>query len=131
MRFRIFVLIALVAWLACVAPGFAQQEKAGDLISGRWTGTWGPSRTDRNDVTVTLKWDGKALTGDVDSEGQIIPIKKGTYDAKAGTVHMEADAKGRGGQVVHYVIEGKLDNKTLSGSWNHDNRTGDFKIAKK
>ena len=39
MRFRIFVLFALVACLASVAPGFAQQEKAGDLISGRWTGT--------------------------------------------------------------------------------------------
>src|SRR6266566_4611095 len=117
MRFRIFAFVALVTCLVLVVPAFAQQEKAGDSLSGRWTGTWGPSRTDRNDVTVTLKWDGKALTGDVDSEGQIIPIKKGTYDAKAGTVHMEADAKGRGGQVVHYVIEGKLNNRTMSGSW--------------
>ena len=131
MRFRIFTFVSLLTCLALIMPAFAQQEKAGDSISGRWTGIWGPSRTDRNDVTVMLKWDGKALTGDVDSEGQIIPIKNGTYDAKAGTVHMEADAKGRGGQVVHYVIEGKLDNKTLSGSWNHDNRTGDFKIIKK
>ena len=131
MRFTIFALVSLIASLALLAPAFAQQGKAGDSITGSWTGTWGPNRSDRNDVTVTLKWDGKALTGSVDSEGQIIPIKKGTYDSKTGAVHMEADAKGRGGQIVHYVIEGKLDKDILSGSWNHDNRTGDFKITKK
>jgi hypothetical protein len=131
MRVRTLVFVSLAACLLLVVPSFAQQGKAGDSVTGSWTGTWGPNRNDRNDVTVVLKWDGKALTGDVDSEGQTIPINKGTFDAKTGTVHMEADAKGRGGQVVHYVIEGKVDNKTMSGSWNHDNRQGDFKITKK
>jgi hypothetical protein len=111
--------------------GFAQQGKSADPITGSWTGTWGPSPSDRNEVTVDLKWDGKTLTGKVNSEGQVIPIQKGTYDAKTSVIHMEADAKGRGGQVVHYVIEGKLDKGALSGSWNHDNRKGDFKITKK
>ena len=34
------------------------------------------------------------------------------------------------GKTVHYVIEGKLDKGTLSGSWNHDNRRGDFKVSR-
>ena len=130
MKFRILASLSLIACLILVIPAVAQQGKAGDSISGKWTGTWGPSPRDRNDVTVDLKWDGKALTGVVSSEGQNISIQKGTYDAKTGAVHMEADAKARG-QVVHYVIDGKLDKGTLSGSWNHDNRKGDFKILKK
>jgi len=44
---------------------------------------------------------------------------------------MEADAKGRGGQTIHYVIDGKVEKNTMTGSWNHDNRKGDFKITKK
>jgi hypothetical protein len=128
MQVRTF--LSLLACLLLVVPVFAQQGKA-DSIAGSWAGTWGPNRNDRNDVTVSLKWDGKTLTGNVDSEGQIIPIQKGTYDAKTGAVHMEADAKSRGGDIVHFVIDGKFENGTMSGTWNHDTRKGDFKITKK
>ena len=38
---------------------------ADDPLSGTWTGDWGPSTQDRNQVTVELKWDGKILTGNV------------------------------------------------------------------
>ena len=38
---------------------------ADDPLSGTWTGDWGPSERDRNQATVELKWDGKALTGTV------------------------------------------------------------------
>ena len=44
---------------------------------------------------------------------------------------LEADATGRGGNQVHYVIDGKLENGAMTGTWNHDNRKGDFKITKK
>jgi hypothetical protein len=36
-----------------------------------------------------------------------------------------------GGKDIHYVIDGKVENNTMTGSWNHDNRKGDFKIMKK
>jgi hypothetical protein len=57
-------------------------------------------------------------------------VQKATFDPKTGTVHMEADAASRG-RTVHYVIDGKVDKGTMTGSWNHDNRKGDFKITKK
>src|SRR5438552_3594581 len=106
MRVGVFAFASLVVCLVLAVSVFAQQGKTGDSITGSWEGTWGPNPSDQNDVTVDLKWDGKALTGNVNSEGQIIPIQKGAYDAKTGAVHMEADAKARGGQIVHYVIEG-------------------------
>ena len=59
-------------------------------------------------------------------------IQKGTFDSATGAVHLEADAKNlRGGGTIHYVIEGKLANGTMSGSWNHDASKGDFKLTKK
>jgi hypothetical protein len=79
---------------------------------------------------VALKWDGKALSGTVNPDSDKIQIQKATFDSKTGVVHMEATAKGRDGAPLHYVIDGKLENNTISGSWNHPARKGDFKITK-
>ena len=130
MRHIFLTVFCLVASLLLLLPVFARQNPASDPISGTWTGDWGPTRLDRNPVTVNLKWDGKALTGNVNPGPNAIPIKNGTFDGKTNMLHMEADAR-RGSQVLHYVVDGKLVKDTLSGSWNHDNRKGDFKISKK
>jgi hypothetical protein len=130
MRFRVLVFLSLIACLSILASAFAQ----GDPVSGTWSGDWGPSPNDRNDVTLSLKWDGKALSGNVTGGTNVsgsIPLQKTTFDPKTGAIHMEADAKGRGGQTIHYVIDGKVEKNTMTGSWNHDNRKGDFKITKK
>jgi hypothetical protein len=118
----------VVCCLAFAAPLFAQ--RGSDPLSGTWSGDWGPTPTHRNNVTVEFKWDGKALTGNVNPGPGAIALKKTTFDAASGAVHMEADAMGRCGQ-VHYIIDGKLANGTMTGSWNHDNQKGDFKISKK
>ena len=125
--------ICAVCLLMCFAIGtsMAAQPTAADPLSGTWTGDWGPSAADRNTVTVELKWDGKALTGTVNPGPNAVVLQKCTFDAKTGAIHMEADAKGRRGNDIHYVIDGKVENITMTGSWNHDNRKGDFKITKK
>jgi hypothetical protein len=112
-----------------VVPAFARQNA--DPISGKWSGDWGPSRFDRNRVTVDFKLaGGKTITGTVNSKGKVVPIKNGTFDPKTNAFHMEADAPGPGDRIVHFVIDGKLENNVLTGSWNHDTRKGDFKITK-
>ena len=129
MKFRGFVFIGIALWMAALVLA-----QGADPLSGTWSGDWGPSPGDRNDVTLNLKWDGKALTGNVTGGTNVtspIPLQKTSFDAKTGAVHMEADAKGRGGQTIHYVIDGKVDKNAMTGSWNHDNRKGDFKITKK
>jgi hypothetical protein len=130
MRLRVLASFAVVACLLMVVSVFAQGS---DPLSGTWTGDWGPSPSDRNDVTLVLKWDGKALTGNVTAGTNVtapIPLQKTSFDPKTGAIHMEADASSRG-RTVHYVIDGKVDKNTMTGSWNHDNRKGDFKITKK
>ena len=129
MKFRIVGFLSLVTCLVIVVSALAQ----GDPLSGTWAGDWGPSPNDRNDVTLQLKWDGKALTGNITSGTNVagqIPLQKTSFDPKTGAVHMEADASARG-RTIHYVVEGKVEKGTMTGSWNHDNRKGDFKLTKK
>src|SRR5260221_568049 len=101
MRLRVLGFLSIVACFLMVASALAQ----GDPLSGSWSGDWGPSPGDRNDVTLQLKWDGKALTGNVTGGTNVtspIALQKTSFDAKSGAVHMEADASSRG-RTVHYV----------------------------
>ncbi len=110
------------------APAAAPDASA-DPLTGTWKGDWGPSASHRNPVTLEMKLDGTALTGTVNPGPDAIPLK-GSFNKDAGTVMMEADAKGHDGKTVHYTIEGKVEGTTMSGSWNHDDKKGDFKITK-
>src|SRR5437762_10764893 len=72
----------VAASLMLSLPAVAQQNAVSDPISGTWSGDWGPTRFDRNPVTVNLKWDGKVLTGNVNPGPNAVAIKNGTFDAK-------------------------------------------------
>ncbi len=120
----------LAACLVVTAAAFAAVPAA-DPLSGTWTGDWGPSAADRNQVTLELKWDGKNLTGTVNPGPNAVEIQKATFTPETGAIHFEADAKNRRGNTVHYLVDGKVEKDTMTGSWSHDNRKGDFKISKK
>jgi hypothetical protein len=129
MKLRLLSSFSIVACLLIAIAALAQT----DPVSGTWTGDWGPSAGDRNRVTIDLKWDGKALSGGVTAGDNVtapIPLTKTTFDPKTGTIHMEADASGRRG-AVHYTIDGKVEKGAMTGTWTHDGRKGDFKLAKK
>src|SRR5258706_15973845 len=111
MRVKNVVLAGILA-----SVGFA--ALAAESLSGTWAGDWGPSASDRNNVTVELKFDGKSkVTGTVNPGPNAVDLKNGTFDEKTGALHLEADAKGRRGNDIHYVIDGKLEKDALSGSW--------------
>jgi hypothetical protein len=124
------VKLALLAVL--LAGGFivVVSSAADDPVSGTWKGDWGPSASDRNQVTVELKWDGKNLTGTVNPGPNAVELKNTKFDPKTGAIHMEADAKNRRGNEIHYMIDGKVEGNAMTGTWSHDNRKGDFKITK-
>jgi hypothetical protein len=103
-----------------------------DPVTGMWAGDWGPSAGDRNAVNVSLKWDGKMLSGTVNSQGAgPVQLQKSTFDPKTGAIQMQAETKGRRGETILYVINGKVEKNSMSGTWTHDNRKGDFKLTKK
>jgi hypothetical protein len=128
MRLRSCALALLI--LFCMTTLMVYAQTAADPLSGTWAGTWGPTPTHRNDVTVELKWDGKALTGTVNPGPNAVKVMKTSFNAATRTVHMEADSTSMG-KTVHFVIDGKVDQNTFIGSWNHDDKKGDFKLAKK
>jgi len=135
-RAKIVTAVCLLACLAITVPMFARQAApAADPLSGTWTGDWGPSAGDRNMVSVELKLSGTAVTGTVKSTSPARPdvaLTKSTFTPATGVVHLEAQTTNpRSGAAVHYVIDGKLTNGTMAGSWNHDTSKGDFKLAKK
>jgi hypothetical protein len=134
MRSRTLQIVTLLVCIAIAVPALALQ-RGSDPVSGTWSGDWGPNAADRNTVTVELKLDGKNLTGTVHSinyQRADVMLQKATFDAATGTIHMEAEVPNpRGGAAVHYVIDGKLMNGTMSGSWNHGTTKGDFKLTKK
>jgi len=105
-------------------------DASADPVSGTWKGDWGPTATHRNPVTLELKLDGTMLTGTVNPGANAVPLTKGSFAKDTGMVMMEADAKGEKGAPVHYVIEGKVEGTMMSGTWNHDDKKGDFKLTK-
>jgi hypothetical protein len=106
----------------------AEPEASDDPLSGTWTGDWGPSPNDRNAVTLELAWDGTALTGTVNPGPDAVPLTAASFDPATNTVRMEADAETFQGP-AHYMIEGTVDGGTISGSWGHDDVSGDFTLT--
>ena len=64
-----------------------------------------------------------------------IPIQKASLEPKGWIVHFEVDLKNAAGQTVHYVVAGHIENlglynRSIVGTWSHDNVKGDFKITR-
>ena len=137
-----FCLIAALLVLSACAPEpvpepepaaepepVAAAEPAAADPSGTWTGDWGPSPDDRNDVTLEMTWDGMSLMGIINPDTAPVEIANATFDPATGAITMEADVDANG-TTVHYMIEGQLDGDSMTGSWSHDDREGDFSITR-
>jgi hypothetical protein len=114
-------------------------QEASDSISGTWIGDFGPAFYDRNTISLELKWDGKKLTGTVkpgDPYGRMyrnfegFPIENASFDAETGIIKFAAIYQPRGRR---YIIEGKVNKNTFSGTWTRpeENKDGDFKLTRK
>ena len=135
MRVRLFAFLLV---FFCVLAACKSGETAGDPLTGTWVGDFGPAFYDRNTISLELHWDGKELTGMIRPgvqggrmyrEFPPFPIENATFDPASGIVRFEATYKPRGRR---YVIEAKLKNRTLSGTWDRgENREGDFKLTRK
>ena len=119
--------------LACLCAGlFAQQ---GHPLTGTWSGDWGPTPTQRNQVTLVMHWDGKNVTGLINPGPDSIPIASVFVDVTNWIIRIEADTKDQSGEPVHIAAEGRLEDlgsyhRTISGAWNQGTTKGTFKITR-
>jgi len=126
MRLNIcFAPLLLMFMVTCFHTAMAQQNA--DPLTGTWKGDWGPSPTDRNEVTLELKWNGKTLTGTVNPGPDAIPIETGSFDPNAMKIHLEANFAPRN---LRYVVDGTVEKDKITGTWNHPRRKGDFQVTR-
>jgi hypothetical protein len=125
---------SVIACLGIVLAGlgFAQQ---GHPLTGTWTGDWGASPTQRNQVTFVMNWDGKNVTGIINPGPDAIPLGSVFVDVTNWTVRIEADAKDQSGKPVHIAAEGRLEDigsyhRTIKGAWRQGSVTGDFRLTR-
>jgi hypothetical protein len=118
--------LVLLLIVCLVPPAFAQSrgQAPADQISGTWT--------DGGSRGLELKFDGKkTLTGTLDpgSPGPV-PFKDGTFDPKTGVFEIHAERTVNGATQT-MVIEGKLADGKLTGTYEAGSNKGTFTFTKK
>lgn len=121
----------LVAWsvsLAVVATVAQTDAETKDAVSGKW------GIDDR--TTMELKFDGKSRVSGTtiwrqgNAYEHRAAIKTGTFDAKTGVLKLEGEAKRPDGAVVSYVVEGKIVEDTVTGTFKFGADEGEFTFKK-
>ncbi len=132
MQAKWFYLAVVFACLVIAGPVLAQE---GHPLAGSWHGNWGLNQTSRNDLTVVMDWDGKAVTGIVNPGFDQSALQNARLNPKDWTVHFEIDSKDNSGKPVRCIADGKIDKlgsdrRTLTGTWNCGTAKGDFKLTR-
>jgi len=110
------------------------QAQEGHPLVGTWRGTWGPSQTQRHDLTVVMEWDGKNATGVINPGFDSMRLQKVTLDPATWSVRFETQSKDASGKVTPVVIDAKFEDitsrrRSLVGTWTQGVVKGDFKIT--
>lgn len=132
MRVRLVQAASLLVFLAC---GVAAAAQYGHPLQGSWSGDWGPAKDTRTRLLIELNWDGKAVTGTINPGPNAVPLQKASVDPSSWTVRFEAEAKDRSGQMIRYLVEGKLENlgaynRVMTGTWSQGSVKGDFRLVR-
>jgi len=121
--------------LVFLAFGVAAAAQYGHPLTGSWSGDWGPTKDTRTRLLIELTWDGKAVTGTINPGPNAVPLQKASLDPSNWTVRFEAEGSDRSGQMIRYVVEGKLENlgsynRVMTGTWSQGSVKGDFRLVR-
>lgn len=126
MKPRTFLVAACL--LTAVSIAAAQSKATADALSGTWTGHMGPQETERQSITVTLKYDGTTITGLITGPPYPGDITGGSFDPATGALRF--DVAVRNEEKTAVVFEGTVVKGTANGTVTFDGRKGTFSIKK-
>lgn len=124
--------------LAVAAAAFhwtAGAAQEGHPLKGSWLGTWESNEAHGEFVLLVLDWDGEQITGVINPGTDDIPISDASLDPENWEVRLTADAEGPSGSRLQYLIEGRIENlelpnRSIVGSWEHDDGGGAFEVSR-
>jgi hypothetical protein len=124
------VVLVLLGFSLLASCNKVPAAPSGDTPTGRWTGNYEVTPGRNEPISVDLRWENTDLRGTVMAGVRSIPISKAAFQRDTGAINLEFDAQGNGGQIVHYVIDGKVAGNTMTGTWSHGDQRGEFKVTK-
>jgi len=107
----------------------SQPAASNNAPSGKWSGEYQLSADRTEPISVDLNWENENLRGVVHAGARSLPLTKATFKPDTGAIIMEFDTEGNG-RTVHYVIDGKVNANSMTGTWTHDDQHGDFRVTK-
>jgi len=125
----------LAAVVATIALAGSLVAQTGHPLKGSWSGDWGPTPDHRNRVLLLLDWENNEITGVINPGRNAVPLTSATLNVDDWTVRFTAQAPDQNGNMLQYVIEGKLENlgswtnRRISGTWRHGDEMGDFLVV--
>ena len=146
---RAFVLLAVAIGVAAAALADSAAAQEGHPLAGTWYGEY-EAGGQKHDLTVIMKWDGRAVTGTVNPgpaakalQTVVLDITPGKpapqgQDSTTGTppvfnVRIEMDLPHAAGERA--VFAGRIQNpvagnRQLIGTWTRGNERGAFRLRR-
>jgi hypothetical protein len=154
---RACILAAAAACLAVaereggMALAVAAAAQEGHPLAGTWYGDYGTG-SQKRDLTVVMKWDGRNVTGMINPGPNTSPIKSAVMDITPGKpapegqqsttgtppvfrVRFEVDAPTPAGGTGPIVFEGTIQNpvagnRRITGTWTRGGEKGTFQLRR-
>lgn len=127
------VLVCILS--AVLALGsLAALAQHGHPLVGTWSGYW-QTESARHRVLLLLDYDGNAITGVINPGRNSAPLTRASLDPATWTLVLEASREDTDGNLVHTVIEGRIDNVTspteraISGTWTEGATRGVLQVT--
>ena len=144
LRAALFSIVVLTLGIAPVA-----QE--GHPLAGTWYGDYGSGRQ-RTDLTIVMKWDGRAVSGTINPGPNAVPLAAAVMNITPGKpapegqdsttgippkfhVRLEADLPDGTSGKSRIVFEGDIKNpvagnRRVEGAWRRGTEKGTFQIRR-
>jgi hypothetical protein len=142
---------ALLSSIVVLALGIGPAAQEGHPLTGTWYGDYGTARQ-RIDLTVVMKWDGRAVSGTINPGPNAVPLAAAAMDITPGKpapdgqdsttgipptfhVRLEADLPDASGGKSRVVFQGDIrnpvaGNRRIEGTWTRGAEKGTFQLRR-